>query len=403
MRCFFCVAFLANLLTLPLLAQSAPANEAAKGRDHYDVAAYIWPSYHPNPRAKIFWPQGIGEWQTVIANEPKFPGHDQPRRPLWGCVNEADRYVMEMQIAAAADHGVNVFIYDWYWYDGMPFLEGCLNDGYLQAQNRDRVKFYLMWANHDVTLAWDKRNADDAFTGRNNALIWRGTVDKAEFEKIARRWIEKYFRQPSYYQISGRPVLMIYDLPNFVKGLGGVEQAKAALDWFRQETVKAGFAGLELQLALRPDSPRPLVEIPGQAVGTQEQVIKQLGIDSLTHYQFAHFLDMNRNYEDIARDAAAEWDRIDQRYAAKYYPHVSVGWDASPRAKQFVGAVVKNNPPEQFEKALRSAKAFIDARPDRAPLIVVNSWNEWTETSYLEPDEKYGYGYLDAIKRVFGK
>jgi len=42
----------------------------------------------------------------------------------------------------------NVFIFDWYWYDGMPFLEGCLNDGYLKARNNNRVKFYLMWANH---------------------------------------------------------------------------------------------------------------------------------------------------------------------------------------------------------------------------------------------------------------
>ena len=45
---------------------------------------------------------------------------------------------MEMQIAAAADHGVNVFIYDWYWYDGRLFLEQCLNNGYLKARNNDR-------------------------------------------------------------------------------------------------------------------------------------------------------------------------------------------------------------------------------------------------------------------------
>jgi len=86
----------------------------------YDVAAFVWPSYHPDDRAKIFWPDGMGEWQTVASNTPKYEGHEQPRFPLWGYINEADPYVAEMEINAAADHGVNVFIFDWYWYDGMP-------------------------------------------------------------------------------------------------------------------------------------------------------------------------------------------------------------------------------------------------------------------------------------------
>lgn len=382
-----------------------PVGQAASagGRDHYDVAAFVWPSYHPDPRAKVFWPDGIGEWQTVKANAPKFPGHDQPRRPLWGYVNEADPSVMEMQIAAAADHGVNVFIYDWYWYDSMPFLEGCLNDGYLKARNNSRVKFYLMWANHDVTLAWDKRNADDAFTGRNDAILWKGWVDRPEFEKIARRWIGKYFRAPSYYTIEGRPVFMIYDLANFVKGMGSVARAREAIEWFRAETVKAGFPGLELQVALRNDTPAPLLDIAGETVGSQRDVLRSLGVDSVSHYQFVHFVDMNREYQDAVRDAESVWEAIDTWKAGTYYPHVSVGWDASPRAVQYIGAVVKNNTPEQFEKALRRAKAFLDARPERAPLVTINSWNEWTETSYLEPDEKNGYGYLDAVKRVFMK
>ncbi len=58
--------------------------------------------------------------------------------------------------------------------------------------------------------------------------------------------------------------------------------------------------------------------------------------------------------------------------------------------------------PENIETGFRLAKDYVDAHPDmKAPLIVVNSWNEWTEGSYLQPDDLNGYGFLEAAKRVF--
>lgn len=363
----------------------------------YDVAAYIWPSYHPDERAKIFWPAGIGEWETVMKNQPKFPGHNQPRIPSWGYVNEADPYVMQMQINAAADHGVNVFIYDWYWYDRRPFLEGCLNDGYLKANNNGRVKFYLMWANHNAGTTWDIRLSDEG-----DKMVWGGSVDRSEFEKICMRLIEKYFTHPSYYRIDGKPAFMIYDLDTLIQGLGGVAKTREALDWFRAKAVAAGLGGLYLQGTLRRHLAYNITGIAGDNVGVQEDIIEALGFDGVTHYQFCHFINIDDDFMNIMEGVVKEWESIAHDYTIPYFPHVSIGWDNNPRFQKFRPGIVKNNEPDKFEKALIMARDFVDAHPEQAPLITINSWNEWTETSYLQPDNIYGYGYLEAVKRVFG-
>lgn len=363
----------------------------------YDVAAFVWPSYQPDDRAKIFWPDGIGEWQTVKSNKAKFPGHTQPRYPLWGYVNEADPHVMEMQINAATRHGVNVFIYDWYWYDGMPFLENCLDKGFLGAANNKDMKFYLMWANHDVNTTWDKRLAGKP----NDALIWKGGVDRKQFETLCKRVIEKYFSLPNYYTVDGKPSFMIYELQTFIDGIGGLEEARDALNWFRAEVKKAGFKGLDLQLTLRANMEQNMTGIAGDNIGTQTDVIADLKFDGTTHYQYVHFINIDRDYLEIQSDAVKTWESIGKESSIPYYPHVSVGWDNNPRFEMQVGGIVKNNTPENFEKALRDAKAYVDAHPKQVPLITINSWNEWTETSYLQPCTMFGYGYLEAVKRVF--
>ena len=363
----------------------------------YDVAAFLYPAYAADdPRLTPFWPMGIGEWETVMTVQDRFPGHYWKREPVWGYINEADPAVMEMEINQAVKHGVNVFIFDWYWYDGRPFMETTLNNGFLQAENRNDMQFYLMWANHDVLNLWDTRLYDC----EEDNIIWRGQVDREEFEKICKRNIEKYFKQPNYYKIDGKPVFMIYDIKVLIDGLGGFEQTVDALNWFTEETRKAGFPGLDLQLTTWA----PNLDYSGldgnKTFEPGNDFVNKLGFDSMTHYQFAHFNWMDAEYSDIVKDAIKEWKKLDKEFDVPYYPHVSVGWDNSPRTRE--SAVSRNNTPEEFQKALQAAKDFVDARPELHPLITINSWNEWTETSYLQPDNVYGYGYLEAVRNVFG-
>ena len=360
----------------------------------YDIAAYIWPAYTGDePRTRIFWPEGYGEWQTVKAMKPVIEGHAWPRKPLWGYVNEADPYVMEMQIEAAANHGVNVFIYDWYWFDNRPFLEQCLDNGYLKARNNDKVKFYLMWANHTATSMWDKRTAE------LQVPIWEGGVNRETFDFIVNRTIEKYFSHPSYYKIDGKPVYMLFDIPNLVKGLGGVEETLRALEYFREQTVKAGFPGLELHLTIRG---RKYMERMLDDKTSILDFINRAGFDGVTHYQFFDIVWTGREYSELLPDVLEEWKHVEETVKAPFFPHVSVGWDPCPRYNSYHKNTCFGNTVEQVKKAYQMAKDYVDSHPDmKAPLITVNSWNEWTEGSYLEPDDLNGYGFLQALKETF--
>ena len=362
---------------------------SAAGAQDYDVAAYVWPAYQPEPRwAELgIFKAGKGEWQSVWEAQPKWAGHEQPRKPLWGYTNEADPKDVAQKIDAAVAHGVNVFIYDWYWYEGRPFLEDALDKGFLGAPNNGKMKFFIMWANHDVNEGWDNTVADKF----KNGWIWRGTADDGTFDAISDRWIAKYFKCPNYYRIQGRPVLMVYDTANLIKGLGGEAQAAAALGRLRAKCVAAGLGGLHFMVCdyqIRPEW------------------VKKLGIDSATIYNLVHWSSPkgNPDYAAWAQKAAERFDGQRGTGYPMYFAHASVGWDQNPRYPSSVTTeTVVASTPAKFEAACRRAKDWMDKnqQPGQPKLITVNSWNEWTEGSYLEPDTKWGFGYLEAVKKVF--
>ena len=370
----------------------------------YDIAAFVWPSYTGDePRTRIFWPDGIGEWQTVKAMTDKgYEGCRWPRVPLWGYENEADAKVMEKQIACAVSYGVNVFIYDWYWYDNRPFLENCLNDGFLKARNNKDMKFCLMWANHNATHLWDKRNSDKDL----DTVIWSGVVTPKIFSEICDRTIEKYFKRENYYCIDGCPVYCIFDIDNFIRSFGTSDECRKGIEEFRRKTKAAGFKDLHLQfIHWRNRVFNWLEDNDSQKGVVSAQMYDFLGADSVTNYSWGGLVDFDGDFNEIANNYSTAIEREAKKFNIPYYPSISVGWDNNVRFFDFVPGVVVNNTPENFKNACKMIKAYADKSMAegnmKAPFITVNSWNEWTETSYLQPDDLYGFGYLEAIKETF--
>ena len=360
-----------------------------------NVGAYIWPAYTgKEPRSRIFWQKGVGEWETVQKAKAKFEGHTWPRKPLLGYQDEADPTVMEQQIELAVSHGVNVFIYDWYWYDDRPFLQQCLDEGFLGAKNNSDIKFYLMWANHDANYLWDYRNACEEY---RSTVIWQGKTNPKSFDTVVELWIEKYFTRENYYIINNRPLVAIYDLSNFINTFGGIKETAEAMKKSDEKAKKYGFDGIHFQIIHMGQK----LNLSGIDSGNlRDDVVKSLPFRSATNYQYVHMFDVNQEYKDTTPYAIAEWHRIKDSLNITYFPHVSIGWDNNPRHETlFKPKILKNSNPRDFEEALREAKKF--AESSGVDLVTINSWNEWTESSYLLPDDIHGYGYLDAIKKIF--
>jgi hypothetical protein len=364
----------------------------------YDIAAYYWPAYHDEARWRRFMPEGVGEWQTIRKARPKFPGHWQPRVPAWGYLDEADPRVMERKIDAAARHGVNVLIFDWYWYENQPFLEEALDRGFLGAKNNGAMRFFVMWANHNATTLWDLEKSDGP-----GSVVWPGAADRTTFDAAMGRVIERYFGHPSYYRIEGRPVLSIYEIGTLIQGLGGIEATRAALDSLRARVRAAGFPGVHLQAILWGSIPASLGRVPGDRTRTQDHTIRALGFDSLTNYQWCHYVRPTGSYADWGATAVASWAKWAGEFSVPFFPHVSIGWDTNPRFQESKQDLVTGGTPELFAGFLRRAVEFVDARGLAPKLVTVNSWNEWSEGSYLEPDTVYGMKYLEAVRDVLAR
>lgn len=371
----------------------------------YTVACYYFPNYHVDPRNELAHGPGWTEWDLVRRAEPRYPGHRQPRTPLWGYEDEADPTVMAHKIAAAADHGISAFIFDWYYYDDGLYLERALERGYLGAPNNDRCQFALMWANHDWV------NIHPAKLNTPPTLQFPGAVTRATFDRMTDYCIAQYFHHPSYWRINGCPYFSVYELSRLVGCLGGVAATRRALDDFRAKAVAAGLPGLHLNAVLWS-----VQLLPGeQAVSSPAELLATLGFDSIGSYVWVHHVELDdfpeTPYNRALARAEAHWVKTTQEFPLPYYPNVTMGWDASPRTVQSdrylnVGypfmPTLSSNTPAAFREALRRAKSFLDSQ-DRLPkVLTLNAWNEWTEGSYLEPDTEYGLAYLEAIRDVFG-
>ena len=369
------------------------------------IAVYYFPNYHVDARNELVHGTGWTEWELVKSAKPCFSGHQQPRVPALGYLDEANPSVFAHKIEMAAAHAIDCFIFDWYYYNDGPYLQRGLEQGYLCAPQNERVKFALMWANHDWV---DIHPAQHDVTPR---LLYPGMVTRETWDRMTDYIIERYFHHPSYWMVDGCPYFSIYELYRLIDGLGGLDATQSAIASFRAKTKAAGFPDLHLNGVVWGVSVLPRET----SLKNSADIVDVLGLDSVASYVWIHHVPLSdfplTSYDQVRQAAIRNWDELTHQFRKPYYPNVTMGWDSSPRTRQDgpygdygypYMASLSGNSPEAFKKALLDAREYMKTRPANQQIISINAWNEWTEGSYLEPDTVNGMGYLEAIREVFG-
>ena len=356
------------------------------------TAAYVYTGWHPVPERDVAFHRGFTEWELVRSCRPRFPGHAQPKVPRLGEYDDRDPVALGQRVALAAAHGIDALVFGVFWCRGKRVFEAGLDQGFLRSAPGSTMPFACMWANRMPRRVLPVARADLPVIDPTRGV----PSDVDDFVSFVAMLATAYFDRPNYVTVGGRSYLSIFDSTFFVRELGA-KAAKAAIAAARAWLREHGHRDLHLA-AIDP--------------GAQVlPLVRDVGFDSVTHYVLlpdwkGPFV---QDYRAVAELRAQQWPRFAEVSGLPYMPSVSPGWDASPRGVDFGDArpdkypwspVVTGEHPELFAAALQRAHAFRSPERIDDALVLVASLNEWSEGHYLEPDGRFGLGWLQAVASV---
>jgi hypothetical protein len=354
------------------------------------LIAYYLPQYHPIPENDTWWGKGFTEWTNVTKAKPLFRGHRQPRLPTdLGFYDLRLEESREAQAEEARNCGVEGFCYWHYWFgNGRQILERPFEE--VLSSGKPNFPFCLSWANQSWSGIWHgnpkKTLIEQVYPGPAD--------DKAHFEHV-----RKAFEDYRYIKVDDRPLFSVYmplDLPN----------PTAFVEHWRNLATQAGFRGLYLvAISNNPADPRlssfdaVTPNSPGDLFDHDNIISRTSLVRRLRNRTFALPGIKNiwgRGPRRLQYQDLVQYGLRKERFISKFIPCVVPNWDNTPRSN-YRGVVVEGATPNQFQHYLEGVCTFLSNRSLDHRIIFLKAWNEWAEGNYVEPDDQFGRGYLNAI------
>ena len=355
------------------------------------IALYL-PQFHPFIENDMWWGKGFTEWTNVTKAKPLFKGHYQPKLPAdLGFYDLRVPEVREEQARLAKEAGIYGFCYWHYWFNGhelmeRPFWE-VVNSG------KPDFPFCIGWANETwKSKMWKK---DGSLAEGTKVLIeqtYSEDDDVAHYKSLL-----KAFKDPRYILVDGAPLVFVHratDLPEHTiriwnelaeqdgfNGIHFVGRITLFEDYFKvkDSLMKKGFKAVTISRLGSSALNESFLE---KVIRKSWHLLRYNGCPHLISYS-----------KEIKTLCDPQFDSDEHVYPA-IYPN----WDHSPRSGKN-GFIVIDSNPQLFEKHVSQVLGVVRDKQPEHQIVFIKSWNEWGEGNYMEPDLRYGKGYLDALFR----
>lgn len=378
-----CQTFHSDAWTLPRVAVNDVEERFYNYTEHrplrkpFRVLAFYLPQFHPFPENDRFWGKGFTEWSNVAKAAPLFDGHHQPHLPLHGFYDLRIVENMVEQARVASNYGIDGFVYYLYWFNGRFIMDRPMRA--MLAEPAVNASFCFMWANENWSRRWDG-SENDILLAQNHSL-----ADSIEMMTQ----LLPFFKDKRYVKVGNSPVFGVYHA-QIIPQMGLTIDVWNALlkrhgfDSFYM--VAAQTFGLRDPTGLRFDA---ALEFPPHVTMSSE--ISRTRVTGL-HPNFTGNI---FSYAETIQN----FYRMPMPSNYTLYPASMMGWDNTAR-KSTRGNVYHEFTLKHFRRYNKyNGLRLLTQRtlPRDARFMFINAWNEWAEGTHLEPDRKFGYGYLQAV------
>jgi len=300
--------------------------------------------------------------------------HDLPDPPLLGFYDSHDNMVFNKHVDWATGHGIDVFVFPYFGRGEWAKWQEDIMDENMKADLFSQIKFSFISTFVDRPERRPPYNFDDP-------LVKQDFIDNINY------LLEKYGKEPNFWRIDGKPVIVTWSTHAYQSAHGNVVDAFEKIGSGEKVLI---IADIPSNLA-RDEKYYPFLQAPVYGLYNYQPLLGPIPPpwDWKTPPR-VKFSEIYNNIISVIKD----WNNFSKRMNIKYIFVVSPGFD---NTYDYRGP---NSKAPIIERDTNSFKKLVQYSLKNSNIIFVTTFNEWFEGTSVEPSRGYGLEYLKILKEV---